>query len=169
LILSRAHERLRVSSHHGLRSAPWGINFKTDVQYHHTVKKTETQLRAHVQLNPGDVCGAALSSLCTTNHAGMLAVHRFVIDPTFEGQEVFVPTSGTTNSIANKWHNIALPRTQQATLLMTRAWRPETGGISPRYTNIIHYRRMPPITVKPVFYSGTLINSAVANCLFKQQ
>jgi len=28
---------------------------------------------------------------------------------------------------------------------------------------------MPPITVKPVFYSGTLINSAVANCLFKQQ
>ena len=44
LILSRAYERLRVSLHHGLRSAPWGINFKTDVQYHHTVTSTETQL-----------------------------------------------------------------------------------------------------------------------------
>lgn len=37
------------------------------------------------------------------------------------------------------------------------------------YTNNIYYRRTLPITVKPVYNSGTLINSAVANCLFKQQ
>ena len=56
LILSRAYERLRVSLHHGLRSAPWGINTKTDVQYHHTVESTETKLTFHFAPLTGEAC-----------------------------------------------------------------------------------------------------------------
>jgi hypothetical protein len=63
LILSRAYERLRVSLHHGLRSAPWGINFKTDVQYHHTVEKTETQPAPQLSFIHGDAAVTTYPSL----------------------------------------------------------------------------------------------------------
>ena len=39
-----------------------------------------------------------------------MTVYWFDIDLTFNDQGVSVDSSGTTDSIANKWHNFALPR-----------------------------------------------------------
>jgi hypothetical protein len=42
--ISRLHEQLRASLHHGLRLAPGGIKFETDVQYQHTIVMMENMV-----------------------------------------------------------------------------------------------------------------------------
>jgi hypothetical protein len=53
---------------------------------------------------------AVLPVQVCTNYQEVLPVHRSGIDTISNYREVFVPTIGTTDSIANKWHIIALPR-----------------------------------------------------------
>jgi hypothetical protein len=43
--LSRLHEQQRALLHHGLRLAPGGIKFETDVQYQHTIVRMENMAR----------------------------------------------------------------------------------------------------------------------------
>jgi hypothetical protein len=54
--LSRLHEQLRALLHHGLRLAPGGIKFKTDVQYQHTIVKMENMIPQCRVMSSDNLC-----------------------------------------------------------------------------------------------------------------
>jgi hypothetical protein len=98
--LSRLHEQLRASLHHGLRLAPGGIKFETDVQYQHTIDAME-QMSLQCMVMPSEIPPSLQVNSChydpSTNSSGTITMNHSA-------------DTHYTDDAQLAWYNVSTPR-----------------------------------------------------------